>query len=280
MNHSLRRRLLLLLASATLLVWLASAVTSYVDARREVGELFDAQLSQAARTLLGLSRHELSELRDMNAPMPHTHFVPDYLRGRHKHRYAHKLSYQIWIISSDKLLLRSDTAPTTPLSKLQNGFSDRSIDGHRWRIYSLSDPDSDFRIEIGEHYEIREHLIGGIARRVAAPILIALPLLLALLWFGVGRALRPLARIAGEIGQRAPNQLTPVDARHAPDEVRPLVGALNTLFGRVERAFENELKSLPESVNTVIVSSEFLHSRLRYQDEIAVLRRFIYRGHL
>ena len=62
-------------------------------------------------------------------------------------------------------------------------------------------------------------------------LLIALATLL-IVWFGVKRGLRPLARLSEEIKARSPRDLRPIDAAAAPEETRPLVGALNGLLER------------------------------------------------
>jgi two-component system sensor histidine kinase TctE len=43
----------------------------------------------------------------------------------------------------------------------------------------------------------------------------------------VRRALRPLERVSGEIRARDPSNFDPIDSGRVPDEVRPLIGAIN-----------------------------------------------------
>jgi len=67
-----------------------------------------------------------------------------------------------------------------------------------------------------------------------------LPFLAWLVWFGVGRAMRPLNRIATEVGLQDVGRLERIAAYRAPIETKPLIDALNALFDRLQRAFENE----------------------------------------
>lgn len=241
MRPSIRRRLLFILLPVTSLIWGAAAVTGYYDARHEVTELFDAQLAQSARSLLILSRHELEELHFAGVPTgAHVHFIPESLGNLKGHEYEHKVAYQIWLTDEQKLVVRSDTAPPKPLSDTASGFSDRIIDGQRWRVFSLTDPESGFRIQMGESYEIREELVDHIALRLTVPVLAALPLFAILIGLGVGGALKPLTRVAEAIGRRAPDRLDPVEDENVPVEAVPLVEALNRLLDRVSRALESE----------------------------------------
>lgn len=84
--------------------------------------------------------------------------------------------------------------------------------------------------------ELAEHLIESLL----SPLLFGLPLLGGWIWFATRRGLAPLDGIAREVGARAPDRLDPVVPVEAPREVRPLLDALNSLFGRVAGALDTE----------------------------------------
>jgi two-component system OmpR family sensor kinase len=54
----------------------------------------------------------------------------------------------------------------------------------------------------------------------------------------IGGSLAPLRRMRKQVATRAARDLSPLDARGVPDEVRPLVNELNALFARVRDTFE------------------------------------------
>ena len=117
---SLRRRLLGLLLGGVAAAWLVTMVFSYIDAHHEVDELFDAQLAQAAQTLLALASHDEGE------------YIEDL--GDVAHKYQRRLRFQIWR-ADGKLLMRSNNAPETPLTAAIS-FSEASGDGEHWRYFS------------------------------------------------------------------------------------------------------------------------------------------------
>lgn len=84
--------------------------------------------------------------------------------------------------------------------------------------------------------EFDEHFVATLL----TPLLFGLPLFGGWIWFATWRALKPLDAMAAEISGRAPERLDPVVPGAAPREIRPLIEALNDLFGRVGRAMENE----------------------------------------
>ncbi len=240
MKASIRNRLLLILLSLIAAIWLAAAVSSYFTTQYEVSEIFDAQLAQSTRSMLALSSHELQELTDTPPASDHIHFIPDLTSQVHGHRYEQKIAYQIWLSPKGTLILRSANAPDTPLSDAGEGYSDRTINGDQWRIYTLSDPQSGYQVQMGESYTLREKLINQIALHQAMPLLLVLPLLGVLISFGIHSALSPLRTLTRAVARRAPDSLEPVVKKDIPAEITPLVEALNHLFARLDAAFENE----------------------------------------
>ncbi|GMQ74778.1 MAG: ATP-binding protein [Gammaproteobacteria bacterium] len=240
MSHSIRRRLLITLLTATVVVWGITAVTSYFDIRTEVNDLFDAQLAQAAEVLMSLVGDELGEeLKDEPVEETEGPFVTELEEHLTEYRYRHQIAFQIWV-GRKGLIFRSAGAPLASFSNADQGFSDESIDDIPWRVITLSNPDGLIRIHVGEQREVRDDLIHQIALRQLVPMLLGLSLLAMLIWIGVARSLDPLNQIARDIAKRAPAQLHPVPSNPTPDEVRPLVDALNGLFGRLRQAFERE----------------------------------------
>jgi two-component system, OmpR family, sensor histidine kinase QseC len=242
MRSSLRRRLLITLLSITAVIWLFSAWMNYRDTRHEIGELFDAQMAQTARTLLSVAGHELAELDDTRrfAGQTHIHFSGDSRFTTAGHEYEHKMGYQLWQQPENTLMMRSFNAPEAPLNTLENGYSTETIDGEQWRVFSLFDPQDGFMVKIGEALAIRDELTDTVALRIGLPLLFLLPVMALLILLGINRTLRPLRNLAHSVSSRSPSSLDAVDDRDAPCEITPLVDALNRLFLRLSRAFESE----------------------------------------
>lgn len=222
---SLRRRLLALLLGGVSVCWLATLALSYVDAHHEIDELFDAQLVQVGQTLLALAAEADDDIAE---------------EGRIGHKYQKRLHFQVWD-RHGTLLLRSPNAPATPLAE-EDGFTEGiGADGHgRWRYYSQWNDKRKLRVQVGENHHVRDELIGHIAWRLLLPALFGLPLLGAWIWLATRQGLAPLKSVAGQIAGREPTRLHPVAPESAPEEIRPLVEAINGLFGRVGQALAAE----------------------------------------
>src|SRR5262249_61581339 len=60
-----------------------------------------------------------------------------------------------------------------------------------------------------------------------------MPLLAGMIWWLVGRDLKPLTEVARAVHQRHPTALEPLPTTGLPQEVQPLVTALNELLQRL-----------------------------------------------
>lgn len=220
---SLKRRLLLGLLGVVVLVWLATALYTFFDAQHEIDELLDAHLAQSASLIVAQAGHELEELE----------------RAPATDRRARRVVFQIWERGS-VLRLHSAEAPQSRLSPREDGYSNASIAGRSWRVFSTWDARRRFLVQIAERDETRREIAAGIAANLLLPLAAALPVLALFVWLSIGRALSPLQRLGREVGAREARDLRAIEAGDAPSEVIPLMRSLNALFERVAGLLEKE----------------------------------------
>ena len=244
---SLRYRLLGLLLGGVAAAWLVTMIFSFADTHHEVDELFDAQLAQAAQILLALAAHDLD------------HDVQDF--GDIAHKYQRHMRFQIWR-ADGLLLMRSSSAPETPLTS-ENGFSEtRSAEG-RWRHFSRWNSDHSLQVQVSESHHIRDELIGHIAWRLLAPALLGLPLIGIWVWLATRHGLASLGGIARQIASRDPKQLQALSPPSAPEEIRPMLEALNDLFRRVETTLEGERRFTADAAHELRTPLAALQAQLQ-----------------
>jgi two-component system sensor histidine kinase QseC len=222
---TIRKRLLWSLLGAVGGLWLIALVVSYYDAHRELDKLFDAHLARSAQLLSSQAGHEPVELED--------------LEQEELQQYVQQFAVQLWD-SRSRLLLRTGSAPATRFSQTERGFSDATINGQHWRVFSDWDVEHRILVQMAERHDARERLAAQIALNALLPLGAALPLMGALIWWIVSRGLAPISRIGGEIARREPGNLDRLDIDTAPGEIRPLIERLNALFERIERSIASE----------------------------------------
>jgi two-component system sensor histidine kinase QseC len=155
------------------------------------------------------------------------------------HERSRRVAFQIWERGS-VLRLHSVNAPEARLSERLQGFSDATLGGKRWRVFSTWDDERRFVVQVGERDEARREITTGVATSLLVPLLFALPVLGLFIGFTVARTLRPLSALGREVETRKPGDVTALETAGAPDEVMPLVRSLNKLFTRIATLVENE----------------------------------------
>jgi len=104
-------------------------------------------------------------------------------------------------------------------------------------------------VQVAETTNKRSKLARNIVLSSLAPQMLIVFATLAIVWFGVKRGLVPLEVLSAEIRSRSARDLRPIDPAHAPEEARPLVGALNQLFGQVAESSGNQQRFLANAAH-------------------------------
>jgi two-component system sensor histidine kinase QseC len=224
-RYSLRRRLLTLLLASVVVAWAATTLLTYNHAHHELDELLDAHLARSARLLLAQEGDELEEIRigDSADAGP----------------YGQEVVLQVWR-GGRVLALRSAGAPAGRLSPVESGFSDATVDGRHWRVFSGWDVERQVLVQVAEDHALRERLLAHYTLSGLPALLFGVPLLGVLVWLVVGAAVRPLAHLGHEVNRRGPGDLRPLPDDGIPMEVTPLVDRLNALFARISASMQAE----------------------------------------
>jgi two-component system sensor histidine kinase QseC len=226
-RRSVRHQLLTLILSAVSVAWIVAAAVSFRDARHEVAEVLDAHLAQTA-SLISVQREREGDEDEVD-----TEHAPVL------HRYGRRVMFQAWK-NGTTLGLHSQHAPDTPLSRVRDGFSDATIGGARWRVFSTWDPRNRVLVQVAEQDYERDELATAVARNFVVPLAITLPIVGLMIWVAVGRATQSLTHVNEQVASRSADNLTPLDLAGAPSEIGALVTSLNQLFKRVQRLIEQE----------------------------------------
>ena len=104
-------------------------------------------------------------------------------------------------------------------------------------------------VQVAETLEKRSQLANEIIRGVIIPQFIVLPIAVVLVWFGLTRGLAPLADLQARIRKRQPDDLSPIDARGAPEEIAPLVSSFNDLLSRLSLTMDMQRRFLADAAH-------------------------------
>ena len=90
-------------------------------------------------------------------------------------------------------------------------------------------------MQVAETLGKRSQLATEIIKGVILPQFVILPLAVLLVWFALARGIRPLAELQQRIRKRESTDLSPIAEGDVPDEVAPLVRAINDLLRRLDQ---------------------------------------------
>lgn len=224
---SIRTRLFAILALVTALVWGGAVVWVEVQTRNEVQRVLDRRLMESARMV--------SSMMQPGSLSP----VVNEEGGGRLAAYDQQLACQIWSMQGE-LIARSRSAPSAMLASGADGFSERVIDGERWRVYTVHVPEGGYRVMVGDNLAVREHLVGSVVTGLLGPAVLGLLALGVLIWWSVGAGLRPIQQMTQALASRRADDLTPVDVAPGGKDLQPFVSALNDLIARVSEARRRE----------------------------------------
>jgi two-component system OmpR family sensor kinase/two-component system sensor histidine kinase QseC len=214
---SIRARLLIALIILVALISLLAAGVTYRRVLNETSILFDYQLRQMALSLRG--QISLAPRIEVPPDQGDTDFV-----------------IQIWDLFGARTYLSRRGLPMINQTIL--GYADLSLRGEPWRAYGLQTADG--VIQIAQPLRVREELARAAAERVVIPLILLLPIMIAAVAWIVSRGLLPLRYVTAEVQRRDVRSLRPLSHANMPREIEPLVGELNRLLARLQKAFDTQ----------------------------------------
>jgi two-component system sensor histidine kinase TctE len=243
-TRSLRRHLLLWLLLPQLVLWLAAAFVTYKVAERYANKAIDASLTTATRALARQVK-----------PIGNGLFI-DFPRAAQDIIEADPDDRVYYMVSTPpgQFILGNKQLPPPPAisePRLGEPYFYDGVMGDRARAanpampvrvaalylsYGEEGKPQQMLVQIARSRASREQLAGQILVDTALP-LSALTLLMSMIvWAGIRAGLAPLARMRALVEDRAPNDLAPIELEAAPQEVRALAKAINSLLAEVQES--------------------------------------------
>ncbi|MGH7746443.1 MAG: histidine kinase dimerization/phospho-acceptor domain-containing protein, partial [Candidatus Dormibacteria bacterium] len=237
---SLRARLLAWLLGGVLLVGAAGGWMVYRNALREADAFFDYHLRQTALIL-----------RDQ--PVEYL-LLPQIAPND----AAYDFVVQVWTLDGVRVYLSRPHAVLPQITTL--GFATVTTREGRWRVYGVQALTK--VIQVAQPMSVREQRAAALALRTLEPFALLLPVLALLIWLAVGHALEPLRGLTDLVKARRVNALEPLPDEHLPDEVQPLVAALNELLARLDSAHGRERAFMADAAHELRTPLTALHLQM------------------
>ena len=142
-----------------------------------------------------------------------------------------------------------DKARCLPLpATLKNGFHAFRHQNLDYRVYVHRLRDGS-RIAVSQETRIRDQIARQSALYATLPLLLLVPVLLAVMLMLIRLMLRPLAELSRTVDARQEHDLKPLPKTGLPTELQPFVNAINGLLGRTSAAMESQRRFVADAAH-------------------------------
>jgi two-component system, OmpR family, sensor kinase len=237
---SIRTRLLVWLISGVVLIGIAGGWVVYRNALVEADAFFDYHLRQTALIL-----------RDQPVEYSLTPHIPD-------NDASYDFVVQVWSLDGVRIYLSRPHSVLPDITTL--GFSTADTSEGRWRVYGTEAMTK--VIQVAQPMRVREQQAVDLAVKTLRPFALLLPVLGFLIWLAVGSSLEPLQRLTSLVKARRVDALDPLPNERLPEEVQPLVDALNDLLIRLDAALTRERAFMADAAHELRTPLTALHLQM------------------
>lgn len=157
-------------------------------------------------------------------------------------------------------------------------FYDGAVRGEPVRAVAASLPVGEapgaprVQVVLAETLNKRTRLAWEMVANVVLPQLLLIAMAALLVHFGIRRGLQPLQRLRAAVSDRSHRDLSPIDPRGVPGEVRPLVEEINELMARLEKVLDFQNRFVADATHQLKTPVSGLKAQielaLREQDPV------------
>ncbi|MFM2479160.1 sensor histidine kinase [Celerinatantimonas sp. MCCC 1A17872] len=247
--YSIKNRLIVSVISLALFAILIALVISYLAARHEIKEVYDARLGQTAKQLLltiptrqtQLDKQQKLFNQWMQQLVSRSHRDND-VESKLGHPYELKELVQYY--RDGKMFWNTHSSFGSVAHLIAHpGYGYFKVNGQKWRYFQYVAPKVNGHqdmIVVAESEAVRSDIMGKLAMSSGFPLLIIIPLLALIMVVLINRQFRPLVELRRAIGKLDVHQLTPVAISELTLELEPLVSTLNRLLRQLDEAWQRE----------------------------------------
>ena len=236
-----------------LLLWPISLALTWLVAQNLANKPFDRALVYNAQALAQFIQPGPNHRLRFSLPQP----ASELLRADD----ADNVYYQVLGPKGEFLSGERELPPPAPLEGDEGArqafdephLRDAEFRGLPVRIAHLWVPVADSAtpalVQVAETREKRSVLAAEIIKGVMLPQFVILPLSVLLVWLALARGIKPLHRLEERIRARKPDDLSPLNHRAVPQEVAPLVDAVNDLLRRLNDSMATQKRFLADAAH-------------------------------
>ena len=253
-QHSLFGEILDWLLAPLLLLWPLSIASIWLVAQGIANGPFDRELGEKACVL----SKQLSAPASRTSPVVTRFTLPPSAAELLRTDEADDIYYQVLglrgeFLSGDRSMSVPVEGQRRPAGEVR--YRDDVISNNDVRVAYLwvdlpgREAEGVCLVQVAETLGKRSRLATEIFKGVILPQFLILPLAVLLVWLALTRGIEPLNALQQRIRRRESNDLSAIDEREVPEEVSPLVRAINDLLARLDQSLRTQKHFLADAAH-------------------------------
>jgi two-component system OmpR family sensor kinase len=222
---SLRKTITVRAMAMLAIVGIVAGASTFALVSNEMNKFLDAQLQEIAVNVGPGNRSEAG-------PLLHS-------------EDEDQLVVRIWDRSGE-IVHRSGPEIDIPW-EAKPGLSNLTVTGRDWRVYRWSYASQD--VQVAQAWSARHEIALHAATGAALPLLLAAPVAWLVIGWSINHTMRGLRRLSVDIGRRSLDAREPLRLVGVPEEVAPLIAAIDRLVARHQDALEAQRRFVADSAH-------------------------------
>ena len=237
-----------------LVLWPMSVALTWLVAQNIASRPFDRDLAEMARTV---ARQVVIEPGSLDKPSAVRLRLPEVAAEVLRADDAERVYFQLLGARGELVAGERDLPVPDEVVALGQAmrYRDDEVNADGVRVAYLWLPSTGVPgevpplVQVAETLDKRARLATEIIKGVIVPQFVVLPLAVLLVWFALARGIKPLNELQQRIRRREANDLSPLAERDVPEEVAPLVSAINDLLGRLDQSMSSQKHFLADAAH-------------------------------
>lgn len=240
---SLRLRLIVFFVTVSCIIWLVAGFASWKETREKIDEFFDTYQIALARQLATADwKNIASESQHItNQSVKNIHNADDEDEA---------IGFAVFDMSGKMIFHDNENGKHFNFLDAAGVFINQKIDDEdEWRIIRLKSTDGKYLIAVGQELEYRDEIAWDMAEEFMLPWAFGLVFLLLFIVVLMTVEFKPLNKLAQDLDGRDGNDLSPLAEEKIPQEIKPLIKAMNHMLKQIEHMMKRERSFVADSAH-------------------------------
>lgn len=243
-NLSLKLRLIISFLIIAAVVWSASGFLAWNESKEQADEFFDTYQLMLARQLSAADWQNIKPDTQKNID----DIIDDLEDDGDEEDEA--IGFAVFD-KQGKMIFHDNENGKYFVYNPASGFINQPLGRKKdmWRMVWMESSDGKYMIAVGQELEYRDEVALEMVEETFVPWVCGLAVLFLAIIILISKEFRPLKKLAYDLTARKPDDLSPLSEECVPQEILPLVKAMNNLLKKIAEMLKRERSFIADSAH-------------------------------